>query len=190
MEKIKVKNVIICKQGENSQNYKEFKEIVKKKRINVILVKQGDKINIEKDVYFEILFPEEELLQENVLNNNSIVAKLCYKNFSALFTGDIEEIAEKELIEKYKNTNKLRSTLLKIAHHGSKSSSIKEILNEIRPKISLIGVGKNNTFGHPNERVLNRFNPYGTKIFRTDEDGEISVLVDMTGKIRIKKLLK
>ncbi len=163
---------------------------MKKKQINVILVKQGDKINIEKDVYFEILFPEEELLQENVLNNNSIVAKLYYKNFSALFTGDIEEIAERKLIEKYKNTSKLRSTLLKVAHHGSKSSSIKEILDKIRPKILLIGVGKNNKFGHPNEEVINRFRTYGTKVFRTDQDGEISIIIDMTGKIRIKKLLK
>ena len=189
MEKIKVKNVIICKQGENSKNYKEFKEIVKKKQINIILVKQGDKITIDNDVYFEILFPEKEMIQENILNNNSIVAKLYYKNFSALFTGDIEEIAEKKLIEKYEKTEKLKSTLLKIAHHGSKSSSIKEILDEIRPKISLIGVGKNNNFGHPNEWVLNRIKTYGTKVYRTDEDGEISIFVDMTGKIRIKKLL-
>ena len=187
MEKIKVENVIICKQGKNLQNYKEFKEIIKKKHINVIFVKQGDRINIEKDIFFEILFPEEELIQENVLNNNSIVAKLYYKNFSALFTGDIEEIAEKKLIEKYGKTNKLRSILLKVAHHGSKSSSVKEILDKIRPKISLIGVAKNNTFGHPSEGVLNRIETYGTKIFRTDSDGEISVLVDMTGKIRIKK---
>lgn len=156
MEKIKVKNVIICKQGENSKNYEKFKEIAKKKIMNIIFVKQGDKVKIDKDVYFDILFPKDELLQENVLNNNSIVAKMYYNNFSALFTGDIEEIAEKELIEKYGQTSKLRSTLLKVAHHGSKSSSIQEILGYIQPKISLIGVGKNNTFGHPNQEVLNR----------------------------------
>lgn len=156
MEKIKVKNVILCKQGENSKNYEEFKKIANKKRINIILAKQGDRIQIDKDVYFDILFPKDELLQENVLNNNSIVAKMYYNNFSALFTGDIEKIAEKELIEKYEQTNKLRSTVLKVAHHGSKSSSIQEILDYIKPKISLIGVGKSNTFGHPNQEVLNR----------------------------------
>ena len=142
MEKIKVKNVIICKQGEKSKNYEEFKEIAPKKSINIILVKQGDKVKIDDDVYFDILFPEDELIEENVLNNNSIVAKLYYNDFSALFTGDIEEIAEKKLVEKYKRTNKLRSVLLKIAHHGSKSSSINDILDYIRPKISLIGVRK------------------------------------------------
>ena len=189
MEKIQVRNVIICKQGKNSKNYEKFKQIVKEKDINIILVKQGDRVDIDKGVYFDILFPEDELLQENVLNNNSIVAKLYYKNFSALFTGDIEEIAEKNLVEKYGKTNKLRSTLLKVAHHGSKSSSIKDILDKIRPKISLIGVGKNNTFGHPNDGILNRFKTYGTKVYRTDQDGEISLMVDIAGKISIKKVL-
>ena len=126
------------------------------KRTNLIIVKQGDKVQIDKYIYFDILFPEEEQLQENILNNNSIVAKLNYNNFSALFTGDIEEIAEKKLIEKYKNTNHLKSTLLKVAHHGSKSSSIQEISDYIQPKIALIGVGADNKFGHPNKNVIDR----------------------------------
>jgi len=156
MEKIKVKNVIICKQGELSENYEEFKKIVKEKRIDIILVKQGDRIKIDNEVYFDILFPEEKLLQENILNNNSIVAKLNYKNFSVLFTGDIEKNAEEKIIEKYKNTNLLQATILKVAHHGSKSSSTEEFLELVKPKLALIGVGAKNTFGHPNEGVLDR----------------------------------
>jgi len=140
MENIKVKNVIICRQGENSENYQEFKGIAKKKGINIIWVKQGDKVKVDNNVYFDILFPEDELIRENILNNNSIVAKLHYNSFSALFTGDIEEVAEKRLMEKYGGVNELKSTLLKVAHHGSKSSSIQEILNCIKPKIALIGV--------------------------------------------------
>ena len=95
-----------------------------------------------------------------------------------LFTGDIEEIAEKELINKYKGTNKLKATVLKVAHHGSKSSSIQEILKQIKPKIALIGVGANNTFGHPNSGVLERLQKLGTKIYRTDENGEISIITN------------
>lgn len=156
LKNMKVNNVIISKQGEISENYKEFKNIVKEKSINVIMVEQGNRIYIEQNIYFDILFPNDNLILENVLNNNSIVAKLYYNNFSMLFTGDIEEIAEKELINTYKESNVLNSTILKIAHHGSKSSSIQEILNCIKPKIALIGVGKSNTFGHPNSGVLNR----------------------------------
>lgn len=73
-----------------------------------------------------------------------------------LFTGDIEEIAEKQILSEYKNSNVLKSEVLKVGHHGSKSSSIQEFLDKVKPQIALIGVGKNNTFGHPNDDVLIR----------------------------------
>ena len=73
-----------------------------------------------------------------------------------IFTGDVEEVAEQKMITIYWNTNMLRATILKVAHHGSKTSSIQEFIELVKPKIALIGVGKNNTFGHPNEYVIGR----------------------------------
>ena len=74
-----------------------------------------------------------------------------------LFTGDIEEAAEKQILQKYQNNLQvLNSTILKVAHHGSKTSSIREFLDIVKPKIVLIGVGENNKFGHPNEEVIKR----------------------------------
>lgn len=84
------------------------------------------------------------------------MAKLTYQNTSLLLTGDIEEIAEKQILEEYKNSNLLSATILKVAHHGSKTSSTQEFLEEVKPTISLIGVGENNTFGHPNDTVIKR----------------------------------
>lgn len=139
---------------------------------------------------FQILWPKEIQIQENILNNNSIVTKLKYKNFSMLFTGDIEEIAEKQILEKYKNSNILQSTILKVAHHGSKSSSTQEFLEQVKPRIALIGVGEKNTFGHPNAGVLERLINMGTKIYRTDENGEISVFVNKNGNIKLEILYK
>lgn len=158
MENIKVGQVIISKQGENSENYEKFKEIIKKKKIKVVVVKKGDELKIEKDLYFQIIWPNnEKLISENVLNNNSIVCKLNYKKFSMLFTGDIEEIAEREILQEYTNNeNILKSTVLKIAHHGSNTSSIQDFLKKVKPRISLIGVGENNKFGHPNYEVIKR----------------------------------
>ena len=156
LQNIKVEKVIICRQGENSENYEEFKNIVKEKKIKVIVVKKGDNISVEKNITLQILWPKEEQIQENILNNNSIVAKFNYNNFSMLLTGDIEEIAEKQILEEYKNSNILKSTILKVAHHGSKSSSIQSFLEKVKPKIALIGVGENNTFGHPNKGVIER----------------------------------
>lgn len=158
MEELKVKNIIIGKQFEESENYQNFIEIVNKNKIKVYVVEAGQKINIEKNLYFDVLWPDSKnVVEKNSINNNSLVVKLIYNNFSILFTGDIEEIAEKSILKKYeKNKAILDSDILKVAHHGSKSSSTEEFLNVVKPKIALIGVGENNNFGHPNNEVLER----------------------------------
>lgn len=155
MEEIKVKNVIISKQGEVSENYQKFLEIVKEKKTNLLIVGKGDRIKIENQIYFDILWPAEELIDDNVLNNNSMVAKFNSNQFSMLFTGDIEDVAEKEILKNVDN-EKLKSTVLKVAHHGSKTSSTEEFLEAVAPKVALIGVGENNLYGHPNLDVLTR----------------------------------
>ncbi len=156
LENIKVKNVIIGEQGKNSENFNSFLNIVAEKNINVIKVKAEDKIEIDKNCNLEILFPDKNLIKQNILNNNSIVAKFIYGKYSILLTGDIEKIAEEKLIKIYKDTNKLSATILKVAHHGSKSSSTQQFLDLVNPEIALIGVGEKNTFGHPNNEVVER----------------------------------
>lgn len=156
MEELKVRNVIIPKQGKESTNYKKFLELVKEKNIKVHISKLGENIKIEKNINIEVLWPAEELITSNILNNNSLVMKLNYNNFSMLFTGDIESIAEEEIVNKYIRTKKLNTKIIKISHHGSKTSSIQEFLNLAKPQIALIGVGENNNFGHPNEEVIKR----------------------------------
>lgn len=158
LEELNVKQVLIPKQVEYSENYNKFLNIIKKRNIKVKIVGEGNTINIDKDTYLDILWPEEKQITDNVLNNNSLIVRLCYKNFKMLFTGDIEEIAEQKLLQKYEKTEKLTADILKVAHHGSKSSSIAEFLEKVNPRIALIGVGKNNKFGHPNAGVLDRLN--------------------------------
>lgn len=173
MEELKVGQVIISKQGEASENYNKFKKIVKEKKIKVIIVNKGDRLQIEKDLYFDILWPNnEKLINENMLNNNSIVCKLYYKNFSILFTGDIEEIAEKQILSEYTgDLQVLNSTVLKVGHHGSKTSSTQEFLDSVKPKIALIGVGENNNFGHPNDGVLERLQDMRGKNISNRQNG-------------------
>ena len=158
LEELNVKQVLIPKQVEYSENYNKFLDIIKKRNIKVKIVGEGNTINIDKNTYLDILWPEEKQITDNVLNNNSLIVRLCYKNFKMLFTGDIEAIAEQRLLQKYENTEKLTADILKVAHHGSKSSSIAEFLEKVNPRIALIGVGKNNKFGHPNAGVLDRLN--------------------------------
>ena len=121
MEELHVKNVVISKQGEPSKQYEDFKKISKQKNINVLIVKKGDRVAIEKSVYFDILWPKDQLMSENILNNNSMVAKLNYNYFSMLFTGDIEEVAEKQMLDERKTGGDLRATILKVAHHRFKN---------------------------------------------------------------------
>ena len=116
IKELQVGKVVIGKQGEKCEQYEEFCKIIKEKQIPVSVAKKGDSINIDKDVKMRILFPRKDLISENILNNNSLVAKLEYKNFKILFTGDIEEVAEKELMKMYQK-GELKADVLKVPHH-------------------------------------------------------------------------
>ena len=189
MEEINIKNIIIGKQYEECENYKNVIKIAKEKNININVVEAGQKVIIEDNLYFNILWPcSKNIVNQNIINNNSMVCKLVYNKFSMLFTGDIEEIAEKEILNKYINLNILKSTILKVAHHGSKTSSIQEFLNAVRPKIALIGVGEENKFGHPSNITINNLKLINTQIYRTDKMGEI--IIKTNGKKNLDVLHK
>ena len=188
LEELKVEKVCISKQEEDSENYQKFLNIVKEKNINVLVVKIGDKIVLDKNLYFDILWPKDKQIEENKLNNNAIVMKLNYNNFSMLFTGDIEKKAEEEILETYKNSKILESDILKVAHHGSKTSTTDEFLSRVKPKIALIGVGKDNMFGHPSNTTIEKLEKMNIKIYRTDLNAEISICINDKGQVSIKSL--
>ena len=145
-------------------------KIVNRENINVIVSNSGDKIVINDKIYFETIFPDRKF-NVNSINNNSLVMKFNYHNFSILFTGDIENEVEKYLTHKYPSI--LKSDVLKVAHHGSVTSSMEEFLKLVSPKIALIGVGENNSYGHPSKDVIQRLNKRNIEIFRTDLNGEV-----------------
>lgn len=149
----------------------------------------NEKINIEKNIYFNVIWPDEKnVIEENNLNNNSLVFKLNYKNFSMLFTGDIEKEAEQKILANV-NNEILKSTAIKVAHHGSKTSSSEKFIKKVNPQIALIGVGKKNKFGHPSDQTIQLLKSINCKIYRTDEMGEITLKINSKGKIKIKTRL-
>lgn len=191
LEELKVEKVYISKQIEQSRNYEEFLKIANQKQIKIYEVMAGNRISIERNLYLDILWPTDNQITTNALNNNAIVCNLHYKNFSMLFTGDIEEIAEREILNLYaKNKNLLRADILKVGHHGSKTSSTDDFLNITSPKVAVIGVGKNNNFGHPSEVVLERLKSLNCSIYRTDLNGEISIEVNNKSRIKVKTKIK
>lgn len=190
---IKVKNIIIGAQYDNFTNYVKLKKVAKEKNVNIIVKKAFDSIKIDKENGLKLIFlwpiGSNKLISENAINNNSLVFKVVFNNFSMLFTGDIESIAEKEILKSYNdyqnkhNINLLNSTILKVAHHGSDTSSSNEFIEKVNPKIALIGVGKNNKFKHPSDITIKKLNARNTKIYRTDMNGEISIKVFYKSKM-------
>ena len=172
LEKLKVDNILIGKQFVESANYIEFLKITKNKNIKILVA--GEKIKLTNTVQIDVLWPDKNSkITENSINNNALVFKLDTNEKTILFTGDIEEETEKVLVQKYKNTNTLKSDILKVAHHGSKSSSIQEFLDLVKPKIALIGVGEDNKYGHPDNNTIRKLENINCKIYRTDKMGEI-----------------
>lgn len=113
-------------------------------------------------------------------NDNSSVIYLKYNNMKFLFMGDAGIVKEKDILEKYNMSN---IDVLKVGHHGSKTSSSKKFIDEINPKYGVISVGKSNKYGHPNKEILNTLS--NSKIYRTDEDGSIMFKIK-NNKLKIK----
>lgn len=156
----KVKNVIFnC--GEINDLENELIDNLSKKKINNKSCIDNIKINNN-----EITFLNTKIYNNE--NDNSNVILLNIYNYKLLFMGDAGIDKEKDILKQYNLPN---IDVLKVGHHGSRTSSSKEFINEIKPKHSVISVGKNNRYGHPNREVLN--NLKNTKIYRTDEDGSI-----------------
>ena len=125
---------------------------------------------------FTILPPANPLIKESELNNNSIVVKLDFKDFSCLFTGDIERNREEQLLVTSKDN--LSADILKVGYHGSSSSSSPLFIKSINPETSIISCGKGNQYGHPHQETLTILQNLGINIYRTDLTGTILVETD------------
>lgn len=188
LENLSVSKVIIAKQAENSEAYQTFCQIVSKKKIPVEMKKAGDEVFLDGRTKLQFLWPEDTMISSNAMNNNALVFKVYYRNSSVLFTGDIEKEAEDAILQKYQK-GELEADILKVAHHGSKTSSSEKFLDCIDAKIALIGVGKKNFFGHPSPEVIQNLKERGYQIYRTDQKGQIEIKIDTQDRITIKTLL-
>ena len=110
-------------------------------------------------------------------NDHSIVVRVEYGDFSAIFTGDAEEEEESQIISAY-SSDILKSNLLKVGHHGSKSSTSEAFLSCVSPEIAVISCGVNNEYGHPHKTTLDKLNGIGAEILRTDISGTVIVVTD------------
>ncbi|MFR1710530.1 MAG: ComEC/Rec2 family competence protein [Clostridium sp.] len=143
---------------------------LKNKKLLVKNLNSNFKIKLSKDAYIDFLWTGD--ISDDNLNNHSIVMKYITKNISFLFTGDMEEEIENVLLA---SKNPLKSTVLKVAHHGSKTSSSKAFISKIQPQVSVISCGMGNDYGHPNKITLDTLKSINSKILRSDINGNIII---------------
>ncbi|MFW6238169.1 MAG: DNA internalization-related competence protein ComEC/Rec2 [Halanaerobiales bacterium] len=174
IEERRVKNLLLPAGFARNELFRELITRVAAADIPVQVVSAG--IFLESgDFQLQVLHPEEDgSFQEE--NENSLVLRGVYGNFSLLLTGDLESKGEKVLLEKYD----IESSILKFAHHGGASSSGKEFLGAVNPAAGIISCGKN-VYGHPAPEVMERARELGIEVYRTDQSGAIIVRTD--GKI-------
>ncbi|WP_231036130.1 DNA internalization-related competence protein ComEC/Rec2 [Pectinatus sottacetonis] len=174
IQKLPVKNVFIG--HENRIQYAALWHIPPQSDImnKVIPVTTGQTFIVD-DVKFTVLYAGKPQ-NKDTTNETSVVIKVTYKNFSALFTGDSPAEEEKTLVKQ--NTADLSCTVLKVAHHGSNTSSNMLFLTKVHPRWSVISVGADNKYGHPDINVLKRLHAVGSKIYRTDKNGAVVFSTD------------
>jgi competence protein ComEC len=134
-----------------------------------IAVYEGQRIELDGAVV-NVLHADTGLKQKQPSNEVSSVIQVRYGKHSFLFTGDLPAQGEEEMLHSGRDVS---STVLKVGHHGSKTSSTVNFLQTVDPEYAVISVGKNNSFGHPHEEIIQRLLFYGSKIYRTDEQGAI-----------------
>lgn len=155
----------------DSKVYQNLKDELKKNNVPSILAKKGMKLNLGGGAIIDILFPDRDVSYWST-NDGSIVAKLSYGDTSVMLTGDATLKTEKIILEK-NSLQKLDSDILKVGHHGSRTSSSPEFVKAVSPSYAFISDGKDNKYGHPHQETLDTLTQFGAKIFRTDLLGAI-----------------
>lgn len=172
LERYKIRAIILKDLSKSDSLYHQFLEEIKKRKILVLVPKESLKIHwLKKD---NVLVFSTEKLKKKSTSQHSLIALYQFKNFNILFTGDIDQYLEKQLIPILQKIVK-KIDILKVAHHGSKNSSSKEFLEAFKPLYAVIETGFNN-YGHPHQEAIDRLKEVGSFIFRTDLDGSIVFL--------------
>jgi competence protein ComEC len=160
--------------------YQEWKEALDEKGIPVVRVLAGYLVPLEEGLTLEVLSPTSRpFYGPSAINENSVVLRLTWGEMGFLLTGDIEEQAEARLVER---AAPLRSTVLKVGHHGSATSSSPEFLEAVAPRVAVVSVGADNRFGHPSPQVIDRLKSLvgDDGVYSTAKNGTIEFTTDGT----------
>ena len=165
---IQIDKVLMPKMQTNTKTFEDVLDAIQNKGLKIAAPKKGDTYSLG-DANLEVM--TDSIENKKNLNLSSITLLMKYGNNSFLFMGDAEK--ENEQTRQWPNVD-----VLKVGHHGSKTSSSQKFLNQTKPKISIIMTGAGNSYGLPKQEILDRLNNIGSKIYRTDENGTITAVSD------------
>jgi len=181
LERYEVKQILWTGIIRQTAEYNKWQELIKKEKAKITIAQAPQKIKAGR-VFLSILYPFESLEGGEFKNSNdtSIISRLIFGNNSFLFTGDATKSVEKKILSKCgeKVNCLLGSDVLKVSHHGSKTSTSEEFLKEVSPEIAIISCGKDNIYGHPHSETLEIFKKYDIEVLRTDINGDIKIISD------------
>ena len=176
LERYGVRAVVARAVGHESELVGAWEEVLAQEGATLIRGEAGTRLDLGDGVALEILHPGPELVMKEGqadVNDNSVVTRLTFGEVAFLLTGDIEAPVERALL---RSGVYLRSTVLKVGHHGSDSSSLPAFVEAVQPQVALISVGEDNKFGHPSSEVLERLE--GALVYCTDQDGTVTISSD------------
>lgn len=175
-----VENLYAPKKVSTSASYKAMISALTHADKKITVAKPGISFHLGDDVLCKIIAPNNSNYDN--INNYSVVLKVTFGKTSFLFTGDAENISEKEILEKNHDIN---VDVLKVGHHGSKTSTSDNFLKAVSPKIAIISCGDGNEYGHPHQEIIEKLEKNNISIFRTDIEG--SIVLESNGYQIIKK---
>jgi competence protein ComEC len=175
LEKFPVALVALTGDQHATQIYERLLLDIRDKNIKVLKVRTGTQIPFDPAVKLEVLGPDDVGVNQDNTNDGSIVIKLTYGQTSFLLTGDAE-FAENLLM--LRHGADVRSTVLKLGHHGSSTSTDENWLRAVQPQLGIISAGADNPYGHPHREVISALDKLGIPYIRTDEHGTITVASD------------
>lgn len=172
IDTFQIETVYMPKVTATTKTFKDVVESMKKKNLKAKIPVAGEEFKFG-EAKVTILAPNSSTYEDT--NNYSIVLKVAYGENSFLFTGDAESLSEKEILKKGLD---IKADVIKLGHHGSRTSSSSAFLKEVNPKYGVITVGKDNDYGHPHKEIMERVKGMNIKIYRTDEKGDIVIVSD------------
>ena len=175
LEGYPVKLAALTGQAHSTKIYERLLTDIRDKNIQALQVRTGTVIPFDPAVKIEVLNPNDDAVNSDDTNDASIVIKLTYGATSFLFTGDAEMPANKAMLDRGADVH---STVLKLGHHGSRTSTDEAWLTKVQPQLGIISAGKDNSYGHPHPEVIAALEKLKIPYLRTDEHGTITVTSD------------